>query len=178
MPDAVVLFLHRDPVVHEIVAGALGDEFTVACARTHEEATELAARQQPAVLVADVDGGGDAIAKLVGELRARHPHLRAVFFADAREPVEAWRLADLGTVLAKTYDIERLRVAVRRAAHLWGLSSGAEKRARAVEDGTTKRLAKGGDGTATERISYFGRAAGDRESTPTTEPPPRKAKPG
>jgi len=172
----VVLFLHRDPVVHELVAGTLGDEFDFVNARSRTNATKLAATHLPAVVLVDTEGGEADAAAVVNELRARDPHLRAIFFADAREPGKAWLLADLGTVLPKSYDLERLRIAIRKAAKMHAMSSGVEKLKSETEK-TTKRIRPtSGDGAATTRLNYVKRVSADREAQTRPEPgKPRKA---
>lgn len=146
MAPPVVLLVHRDPVVLELIAGTLGDEFEFARARSAAAAQELSASRSFAVIVADATNDSDVALDLVQSLRARAPHVQAIFFADVRDTGSAWRLADFGTVVPKSYDLDRLRLAVRKAARLSAMSSGAEKLkiGRAVAtDQTTKRLPKG-----------------------------------
>jgi len=149
----VVLFLHRDPVVHQLVAAAFADELEVLSALTMADAQRLATEHDVALVLVDAetaDGNADV---LVSELRARVPQMRAIFFADPRRPDKAWRLADLGTVLPRAHDLDRLRVAVRSQMRQW--QAAATERSR---DGqTTKRVqASQSDATSTARVSYFG----------------------
>lgn len=146
MGPPVVLLVHRDPVVLELIAGTLGDEFEFVQARGTAAAQELATSRAPAVVVVDATSDSDVALDLVQGLRARGPHVQAIFFANVRDTGSAWRLADFGTVVPKNYDLDRLRLAVRKAARLSAMSSGAEKLqiGRAVStDQTTKRLPKG-----------------------------------
>lgn len=124
---ATVFFVHRDPVVHDLVEGTLGDEFTVVGLRSVEQALRRALRQLPAVVVIDCEPGDPSPERLVLELRAQVPHLRAVFLADPRDSSRSFRLSDLGTVLPKRQDLERLRHALRTAMRLQGMAEGVER---------------------------------------------------
>ena len=153
----VVLFLHRDPVVHQLVAAALADELQVLSALGIADAQRLAAEHELALIIVDAETADGNADTLVTELRARDATLRAIFFADPRRPDKAWRLADLGTVLPRAHDLDRLRVAVRGQMRQWQLGAAERRR-----DGqTTKRLpppSQRADGTSTARVSYFGPA--------------------
>lgn len=183
MAGIVVLFLHRDPVVQAIVGGMLADEVELCFARDCAQAASLAAERQPAVLLADTEGQGEEVQGLVRDLRARDPHLRSVFFVEARAAGKAWQLGELGTVLPKDYDLDRLRLAVRREERLWRMSrgegeAGSSRRGPAVaaDATTTRRQVRPpvADATATQRLSYFARAAtGEDERTPVSEEQPK-----
>ena len=191
MAGLVVLFLHRDPVVQAIVGGMLADAVDLCFARDCAEAASAAAARQPALLLADTEGQGEAVQALVRDLRARDPHLRSVFFVEPRAVGKAWQLAELGTVLPKDYDLDRLLLAVRREERLWRLSRGdgeargsnrgaAAAGADAADERTTRRQVRppsherGADATATQRLSYFGPSEDDAppatgESRPRSE---------
>lgn len=124
---AIVYFVHRDPVVHDLVEGTLGDEFVVVGLRSAEQAMRRAQRQPPAVVVLDCEQGDASPERLVLELRVLVPHLRAVFLADPRDTTRSFRLSDLGTVLPKRQDLERLRHALRTALRLQGMAEGVER---------------------------------------------------
>src|SRR5262245_4523421 len=177
MASPVVLFVHRDPVAHELVSGTLGDEFEFVSARSHDKALKLTMEHQPAVVLIDVEREDEAIG-MVGELRARDPYLRVIFFANAYEPGKAWVLADLGPVLPKNYDVERLRIAICKAVKMNAMSSGVE-RLKSETERTTKRVRPTGGGdnsVATARLNYVKRAKADRDSTTRPDPEkPRKA---
>ena len=83
MARPVVLLLHRDPVVHELVVGTLGDEFQFVAGQTPAVAAALAAERHPAVLVIDVEVH-EAAAELARSLSARDPHMLAARSRDAR----------------------------------------------------------------------------------------------
>jgi hypothetical protein len=119
-----VLFVHPDPLVHDLVAGTLGDEFTVLGARTAEQAARR--RPGPAVVVIACEEGLDPEA-IVDRLRGADPHVRAVFLVDPRDTSLTWQLASHGTVLPRRQDLDRLRHAIRHAARLHGMASGVER---------------------------------------------------
>ena len=185
MPGIVVLFLHRDPVVQAIVGGMLSDEVDLCFARDCVEARSVAAERQPALLLADTEGQGEAVQELVRELSARDPHLRAVFFVEPRAAGKAWQLGELGTVLPKDYDLDRLRLAVRREERLWRMSRGGDIEARSSKLGpapapdadstTTRRQVRPppADATATQRLSYFARTDEGEEAPVSEEPSAR-----
>jgi DNA-binding NtrC family response regulator len=117
-----VLFVHDDTVVHELVEGTLGDEFRVLTAGTAARAMALFERHAPAVVVIDLTVGDVRCEEIFEPMRAREPGLRAVFFADQDDPQRALRLGDLGTVLPRRRDLDRLRLAIRNAARFRALS--------------------------------------------------------
>jgi DNA-binding NtrC family response regulator len=193
MAAIVVLFLHRDPVVQAIVGGMLADQVDLCFARDCAEAASAAAARQPALLLADTEGQGEAVQALVRDLRARDPHLRSVFFVEPRAVGKAWQLAELGTVLPKDYDLDRLLLAVRREERLWRLSrgdgeprggnrgaAGAAAGADPGDERTTRRQVRppneggGADGTATQRLSYFGPSEGDTPPAAGESRPPQE----
>lgn len=123
----LVFLVHRDPLVHELIGGTLGDEFTFVNVRTAELALKRAARQTPAVIVIDCGADDPAPEALVHELRALDVHVRAIFLADSVEAARAWRLSDLGMILPKRQDLDRLRHAIRSAARLYAMTAGVER---------------------------------------------------
>lgn len=124
---SLVLFVHADPVVHELVAGTLGEEHTLVGARNVEQALRRARYQMPAVVVIDCTAGDRGPEQLVLELRALDSHVRAIFLVDSRDAARTFGLADLGTVLPKKQDIDRLASAVRSAARLRAMAAGVER---------------------------------------------------
>jgi DNA-binding NtrC family response regulator len=193
MAGIVVLFVHHDPVVQAIVGGMLADEVDLCFARNCEEAASAAIARQPALLLADTEGQGEAVQALVRGLRARDPHLRSVFFVEPRAVGQAWQLAELGTVLPKDYDLDRLLLAVRREERLWRLSrgdgdargsnrgaAGAAVSAGPGDETSTRRQVRaakdagGADATATQRLSYFGPTEGDAPPASGESRPPQE----
>ena len=167
-----VLFLHRDPVVHQLVAAALADDFELVGALSPADASRLAAEQQPQVVVIDAESAGGDVEALLSQLRARDPHLGAVFFADARHPDKAWRLADLGVVLPRAHDLARLAHAVRSQHRRAQQARDEAARKVAADAQTTQRLpppSQRADAVSTARISYFG---------PSEPPPPDESTEG
>jgi DNA-binding NarL/FixJ family response regulator len=117
-----VLLVHPDAAFHEVVSGTLGDEFRVVAAAAVARALTLFERHRPAVVVLESDLGDQRAEDVFAEMKGREAELRAVFFADADDPKRALRLAELGTVLPKRRDVERLRVALRNAVRFRALS--------------------------------------------------------
>ena len=124
---SIVLFVHADPVGPAAVAGPWGEEHHSAGARSAEQALRRAKHQMPAVVVVDCTTGDRAPEQLVLELRAMDAHVRAIFLVDSRDAARTFGLADLGTVLPKKQDIDRLASAVRSAARLRAMAAGVER---------------------------------------------------
>jgi DNA-binding NtrC family response regulator len=141
-----VLLVHPDSAFHEQVSGTLGDEFRVFAAANGARALTLFERHRPAVVVLESDLGSEQAEAVFAQMHALDPGLRAVFYADQDDPKLALRLADLGTVLPRRRDVERLRVALRNAAKFRAISEDVAKlKDDAARAGTTtgKRAEEG-----------------------------------
>ncbi len=160
-----MLLVHPDAAFHEVVSGTLGEEFRVVAATTGARALTLFERHRPAVVVLESDLGDQRAEDLFAEMKGREAELRVVFFADADDPKRALRLAELGTVLPKRRDVERLRAALRNAVRFRALS---EDVARLKDDAARA-------GTTTARREQEEAAAGGprskRRPTPTSGTP-------
>jgi DNA-binding NtrC family response regulator len=147
-----VLLVHPDVDLHDLVSRTLHDEFRIFAAANGARAMTLFERHRPAVVVLESELGEERVELLFEQMRAREPELRAVFLADQDDPKRALRFAELGIVLPRRRDVERLRVAIRSAAKFRALSEDVAK----LKDDAARA------GTTTAKRKEMDEAAGPR----------------